>query len=144
MILQGRQEDIEMTDAQKLKEIIEYCGIVGSKVLSHEAKGEQYKNALLQLLDIMKRISPEDIKAAGYPANIESILLMDRYLIDGTVTEEFNQLSLLSTLVTYVSCNSEGRPGHSAEYMKKVTALRKVIEEVYGTEAMRFCGSDGC
>ena len=77
-----------MTDAQKLKEIIEYCGIVGSKVLSHEAKGEQYKNALLQLLDIMKRISPEDIKAARYPANIESTRLMDRYLIDGTVTEE--------------------------------------------------------
>jgi hypothetical protein len=92
----------------------------------------------------MKRISPEDIKAARYPANIESTMLMDRYLIDGTVTEEFDQLSLLSTLVTYVSCNSEGRPGHSAEYMNKVTALRKVIEEVYGTEAMRFCGSDGC
>ena len=99
---------------------------------------------ILQLLDIMKRISPEDIKAARYPANIESTMLMDRYLIDGTVTEEFDQLSLLSTLVTYVSCNSEGRPGHSAEYMNKVTALRKVIEEEYGTEAMRFCGSDGC
>ena len=133
-----------MTDTQKLKETVGYCGAVGSKVLSHEAKGEQYKNALLQLLDIMKRISPEDIKAARYPANIESTMLMDRYLIDGTVTEEFDQLSLLSTLVTYVSCNSEGRPGHSAEYMNKVTALRKVIEEVYGTEAMRFCGSDGC
>ena len=92
----------------------------------------------------MKRITPEDIKAAGYPANIESTILMDRYLIDGTVTEEFDQLSLLSTLVTYVSRNSEGRPGHSAEYMNKVTALRRVIEEVYGTEAMRFCGSDGC
>ena len=69
---------------------------------------------------------------------------MHRYLIDGTVTEEFDQLSLLSTLVTYVSYNSEGRPGHSAEYMNKDTALRKVIDEVYGTEAMRVCGSDGC
>ena len=133
-----------MTDAQILKGIIADCGIVGSKVLSHDAKGEQYKDALLRLLDIMKRITPDDIKAAGYPANIESTMLMDWYLIDGTVTEEFDQLSLLSTLVTYVSCNSEGRPGHSAEYMDKVTALRKVIEEVYGTEAMRFCGSDGC
>ena len=119
-----------MTDIQKLKEIIGRCGIAGSKVLSHEAKGEQYKNALLQLLDIMKRISPEDIKAAGYPANIESTMLMDRYLIDGTVTEEFGQLSLLSTLVTYLSCNSEGRLGHSAEYMKKVTALRKVVVRI--------------
>lgn len=133
-----------MTDAKKLTEIIGCCGVVGTRVLNQEAEGEQYKDSLLQLLDIMKRITPEDIKAAGYPANIESTMLMDRYLIDGTVTEEFDQLSLLSTLVTYVSCNSEGRPGHSAEYMNKVTALRKVIEEVYGTEAMRFCGSDGC
>ena len=133
-----------MTDAKKLTEIIGCCGAVGSRVLNQEAEGEQYKDSLLQLLDIMKRITPEDIKAAGYPANIESTMLMDRYLIDGTVTAEFDQLSLLSTLVTYVSCNSEGRPGHSAEYMNKVTALRKVIEEVYGTEAMRFCGSDGC
>ena len=45
---------------------------------------------------------------------------------------------------TSLSCNGEGCPGHSTEYMNKVTALRKVIEEVYGTEAMRFCGSDGC
>ena len=69
-----------MTDIQKLKEIIGRCGIAGSKVLSHEAEGEQYKDSLLQLLDIMKRITPEDIKAAGYPANIESTMLMDRYL----------------------------------------------------------------
>ena len=133
-----------MTDAQKLKEIIGHCGIVGTKVLSHEAGGEQYRDSLLQLLDIMQCITTDDIKAAGYPANIESTMLMDRYLIDGTVTEESDQLSLLSTLVTYVSCNGEGRPGHSSEYMNKVTALRKVIEEVYGTDAMRFCGSDGC
>ena len=133
-----------MTDAQKLKEIIGHCGIVGAKVLSQEAGGEQYRDSLLQLLDIMQCITTDDIKAARYPANIESTILMDRYLIDGTVTEESDQLSLLSTLVTYVSCNGEGRPGHSSEYMNKVTALRKVIEEVYGTEAMRFCGSDGC
>ena len=50
-----------MTDIQKLKEIIGRCGIAGSKVLSHEAEGEQYKDSLLQLLDIMKRITPEDI-----------------------------------------------------------------------------------
>ena len=69
---------------------------------------------------------------------------MDKFLVLDTVTEEFDQLSLLSTLATYVECNSEGRPGHSAAYMDRVTALRKVIEEVYGTEAMRFCGRDGC
>ena len=36
-----------MTDIQKLKEIIGRCGIAGSKVLSHEAEGEQYKDSLL-------------------------------------------------------------------------------------------------
>lgn len=113
-------------------------------MLKHEADGEQYRQELLQLLEVMRDITSDEIKAAGYPVNIESTLLMDQYLIDGTVAEVFDQLSLLSTLVTYIACNSEGRPGHSTAYMDRVTALRKVIEEVYGTEAMRFCGRDGC
>ena len=133
-----------MTNTEKIKETIENCGRIGAQVLVQEAKGELYGRELLQLLEIMKSIAPDDIKAAGYPANIQSTLLMDQYLINGTVTEEFDQLSLLSTVVTYIACNGEGRPGHSTEYMDRVTALRKIIEEIYGTEAMRFCGSDGC
>ena len=133
-----------MNNTEKLKSAIESCGRLGECVLNEETAGEQYRQRLLDLLEIMKSISRDEIKAAAYPANIENTILMDQYLIEGTVTEEFDQLSLLSTLVTYVACNSEGRPGHSAAYMDRVTALRKVIEEVYGTEAMRFCGSDGC
>lgn len=133
-----------MNNTEKLKSTVESCGRLGMSVLSKETEGEQYRQGLLDLLEIMKTISRDEIKAAAYPANIENTILMDQYLIEGTVTEEFDQLSLLSTLVTYVACNSEGRPGHSAAYMDRVTALRKVIEEVYGTEAMRFCGSDGC
>ena len=133
-----------MTNTEKIKETIENCGRIGAEVLAQEAKGEQYGRELLQLLEIMKSITPDEIKAAGYPANIQSTLLMDQYLINGTLSEEFDQLSLLSTVVTYVACNSDGRPGHSAEYMDRVTDLRKVIEEIYGTEAMRFCGGDGC
>ncbi|MBQ9074534.1 MAG: hypothetical protein IJY32_01060 [Mogibacterium sp.] len=129
---------------EKLKDTIEKCGRIGAEVLDQKADGEEYRQGLLTLLDIMKTITRDEIKAAGYPPNIESTLLMDQYLIDGTVTEEFDQLSLLSTVVTYAACNKDGRPGHSAEYMDRVTALRKVIEAVYGTEAMRFCGSDGC
>ena len=92
----------------------------------------------------MKTITEDEIKAAGYPANIQNTLLMDRHLIQDTLTEEIDQLSLFSTVVTYISCNGEGRPGHSAVYMDKVTALRKSLEEVYDKEAIRFCGSDGC
>ena len=133
-----------MTNTERLRQIIEDCGRIGEDVLDRKAEGEQYRQELLQLLDIMKTVSPDEIQTAGYPANIQNTLLMDRYLIDGTVTEEYDQLSLLSTVVTYAACNSAGRPGHSAAYMDKVTALRKVIEEAYGKEAMRFCGSDGC
>ena len=133
-----------MTNTERLRQIIEDCGRIGEDVLDRKAEGEQYRQELLQLLDIMKTVSQDEIQTAGYPANIQNTLLMDRYLIDGTVTEEYDQLSLLSTVVTYVACNSAGRPGHSAAYMDKVTALRKVIEEAYGKEAMRFCGSDGC
>ena len=129
---------------QRLIDSIERCGAAGETVLAQKAAGVQYVQDLLELLEIMKTVSREEIKAAGYPSNIESTILMDKYLIEETLTEEFDQLSLLSTLVTYVACNSEGRPGHSSEYMDRVTALRKVIEEVYGTEAMRFCGRDGC
>ena len=134
----------EMSNVEKLRSSLELCGSIGEKVLAGEADGEQYRRGLLQLLEVIKAITRDEIKAAGYPANIENTLLMDQYLIAGTVEEEFDQLSLLSTLATYISCNSEGRPGHSASYMDRVTALRKVIEEVYGTEAMRFCGRDGC
>ena len=133
-----------MDNTEELKSIIERCGSVGERLLAHEADGEQYVKELLSLLGVMEVITPDEIRAAGYPANIESTLLMDKHLIEGLLTEDFDCLSLLSTLVTYISCNSEGRPGHSDEYMDRVTALRKVIEEVYGTEAMRFCGSDGC
>ena len=133
-----------MKITEKLKSCIERCGNIGDKVLKCEADGEQYRQELLQLLEIMKVITSEEIKAAGYPANIQNTLLMDQQLIDDTVTEEIDQLSLLTTVVTYIACNSEGRPGHSAAYMEKVTALRKVLEELYDTEAIRFCGSDGC
>ena len=133
-----------MTNTEKLKTTIADCSAAGDRVLNKEADGGQYRQELLHLLEIMKTITADEIRAAGYPENIQNTLLMDRHLIDDTVTEEIDQLSLLSTVVTYISCNSEGRPGHSAAYMDRVTALRKALEEVYDKEAIRFCGSDGC
>ena len=133
-----------MNNADRLKETLEKCGCIGAAVIENGSTGNEYVRQLLVLLDVLKEMTEDEIKSAGYPANIENTIRMDKYLILDTVTEEFDQLSLLSTLATYVECNSEGRPGHSAAYMDRVTALRKVIEEVYGTEAMRFCGRDGC
>ena len=107
-------------------------------------EGEQYKTDLLHLLEIMKTVTEDEIRAAGYPLNIQNTLLMDRHLIKDTVTEEIDQLSLLNTVVTYIECNAEGMPEHSVKYMDRVTDLRKILESVYEKEAMRFCGSDGC
>ena len=133
-----------MNNTDRLKESLDRCGSFGAAVIRNEATGREYVQELLTLLDVLKGMTEEEIMSAGYPANIENTIRMDKYLIQDTVTEEFDQLSLLSTLATYVACNREGRPGHSTAYMDRVTALRKVIEEVYGTEAMRFCGRDGC
>ena len=133
-----------MNNTEKLRDHIERCGITGVKVLQHEAEGEQYKTDLLQLLEIMKTVTDDEIREVGYPANIQNTLLMDRHLIDDTLTEEIDQLSLLNTVVTYIECNTEGMPEHSAKYMDRVTDLRKILESVYEKEAMRFCGRDGC
>jgi hypothetical protein len=137
-------EEDPMNNTEKLRVHIESCGITGVKVLQQEAEGEQYRDELIKILEIMKTVTADEIRAAGYPVNIQNTLLMDRHLIDDTVTEEIDQLSLLNTVVTYIECNAEGMPEHSAKYMDRVTDLRKILESVYEKEAMRFCGSDGC
>ncbi len=133
-----------MNNTERFRETLERCGSTGAGVLSGEADKAEYTDALLVLLEILMDMDDDEIKAAGFPSNIEGTIRMDKFLIEKDVTNEFDRLSLLSTLSTYVECNSKGRPGHNAEYMDRVTALRKVIEEVYGEEAMRFCGRDGC
>lgn len=133
-----------MSETEKLKAAIEKCGATGVRALNHETEAEQYRDDLLEVLAAIKAASEEDIKATGYPANIQNTLLMDRHLIEDTVTEEIDQLSLLNTVVTYIECNAEGMPEHSKVYMDRVTDLRKALEGVYDTEAIRFCGTDGC
>ena len=130
--------------SDRLKEVIQKAGATGVGVLNHEIDAEKYRDDLLEVLAAMKSASESDIKAAGYPANIQNTLLMDRNLIEDTVTEEIDQLSLLNTVVTYIACNAEGMPEHSKVYMDRVTDLRKALESVYDTEAIRFCGTDGC
>ena len=124
--------------------MIEICGLTGVKALKQEADGDQYRSDLLKVLEAMKAVTADEIRAIGYPVNIQNTLLMDRQLIDDTLTEEIDQLSLLNTVVTYIECNGEGMPEHSAKYMDRVTDLRKVLEQVYDKEAMKFCGSDAC
>ena len=133
-----------MNNTEILRNQIESCGVTGVKVLQQEAEGEQYRDELIKLLEIMKTVTADEIRTAGYPANIQNTLLMDRHLIEDTLTEEIDRLSLLNTVVTYIECNAEGMPEHSSRYMDRVTDLRKILESVYEKAAMRFCGSDGC
>ena len=129
---------------KELKEAIKKAGMTGVSVLNSEADAAQYRDDLLKVLDAIKLASESDIKAAGYPANIQNTLLMDRHLIEDSVTKEVDQLSLLNTVVTYIECHTEGMPEHSKVYMDRVTDLRKALEGVYDSEAIRFCGTDGC
>ena len=129
---------------KELKRVLESAGEMGIKVLDKRVEGSSYVEALLLVLSVMKSVTPEEIKACGYPSNIESTIMMDRYLLDGTITEEHDCLSLLSTLVTYIEAFREGLPEHSKLYMDRVTDLRHVIDEVYGTKAMPFCGTGDC
>jgi hypothetical protein len=133
-----------MNNTEILRNQIESCGVTGVKVLQQEAEGEQYRDELIKLLEIMKTVTADEIRTAGYPANIQNTLLMDRHLIEDNLTEEIDRLSLLNTVVTYIRCNAEGMPEHSSRYMDRVTDLRKILESVYEKAAMRFCGSDGC
>ena len=128
----------------RLREVIQRAGMTGVSVLSEEADAGQYRDDLLKVLDAIKSASESDVKAARYTANIQNTLLMDRHLITDTVTEEIDQLSLLNTVVTYIECKAEGMPEHSKVYMDRVTDLRKSLEGVYDTEAIRFFGADGC
>ena len=130
--------------SDRLKEVIQKAGMTGVRVLNKETDAGQYRDDLLKVLEAMKSASESDIKVASYPANIQNTLLMDRHLITDTIAEEIDQLSLLNTVVTYIECNAEGMPEHSKVYMDRVTDLRKALESVYDTEAIRFCGTDGC
>ena len=132
-----------MNNTQKLINSIEAAGEAGVMALD-QADGIQYRDKLLEVLAIMKTVTADEIREAAYPVNIQNTLQMDRHLIEDTVTEELDQLSLLNTVVTYIRCKAEGMPEHSAKYMDRVTDLRKLMETVYEKEAMRFCGSDGC
>ena len=65
----------------------------------------------------------------------------DKSLIKKSFPKEADQVSLISTLVTYEACRREGMPDHSRIYMDRVTALRHHIDHYYGERSQQFCGS---
>ena len=61
-------------------------------------------------------------------------------MMGSAVTKEADQISLCQHLL-YTQCKHEGMQEHSREYMDRVTKLRLKIDEYYGEESQKFCGS---
>ena len=72
---------------------------------------------------------------------VKNSLGADKSLIRKSFPKEADQISLISTLVTYEACRREGMPAHSRIYMDRVTALRHHIDHYYGERSQQFCGS---
>lgn len=84
----------------------------------------EYIESLKQLIPLVRVASDEVIDSLPFAVNIRSSFRTDQKLMKSAVTEEKDQVSMLSTLVTYIECNQEGMPEHSREYMDRVTKLR--------------------
>ena len=81
------------------------------------------------------------MKTLSYEQNLITTILGDKVMMGSAVTKEADQISLLPTLVIYTQCKHEGMQEHSREYMDRVTKLRLKIDEYYGEESQKFCGS---
>lgn len=102
---------------------------------------EEYIHSLLKVIEAVSNTDNEEIRSLQFAENVVSTILADKILIETRFHEEKDQISMFSTLAVYIFCQREGLPDHSRIYMDRVTALRKRINEYYGEEAQKFCGS---
>ena len=98
---------------------------------------------LEKLDDAAKLVAPmlEEIEKLEIDFAVKNSLGADKSLIQKSFPKEADQVSLISTLVTYEACRREGMPDHSRIYMDRVTALRHHIDHYYGERSQQFCGS---
>ena len=125
---------------QSLYEQIEKCAKLSVTVL----KGtdvKEYVDSLIILRDIILNADESNIKELPYGENLITTILGDKAMMQSVITKEPDQVSLLSTLVTYAECKQEGMKEHSREYMDKVTKIRLLIDAYYGETSQKFCGS---
>lgn len=119
---------------------MEKCAELSASVLN-EADIQSYIDGLLELRNVLQETTDEAIKSLPYEQNLIATILGDKVMMSTAITKEVDQLSLLSTLVTYTQCKHERMKEHSREYMDRVTKLRLKIDEYYGDESQKFCGS---
>lgn len=114
--------------------IIEKCAGLSASVLNGDDI-QLYISELLVLSNVLQETSEEIIKTLPYEQNLITTLLGDKVMMHTAITKEADQISLLSTLATYIQCKHEGMKEHSREYMDRVTKIRLKIDEYYGEES---------
>ncbi len=125
----------------KLLEKLDEAAKLVTPMLEEKIDEETYVKALRQLILALNETTAEEIEKLEIDFAVKNSLGADKSLIRKSFPKEADQISLISTLVTYEACRREGMPAHSRIYMDRVTALRHHIDHYYGERSQQFCGS---
>lgn len=126
---------------EKLLEKLDDAAKLVAPMLEEKISEEIYINALRELILALNETTAEEIEKLEIDFAVKNSLGADKSLIKKSFAKEADQVSLISTLVTYEACRREGMPDHSRIYMDRVTALRHHIDHYYGERSQQFCGS---
>lgn len=126
---------------EKLLEKLDDAAKLVAPMLEEKISEEIYINALRELILALNETTAEEIEKREIDFAVKNSLGADKSLIKKSFPKELDQVSLISTLVTYEACRREGMPDHSRIYMDRVTALRHHIDHYYGERSQQFCGS---
>ncbi len=126
---------------EKLLEKLDDAAKLVAPMLEEKISEEIYINALRELILALNETTAEEIEKFEINFAVKNSLGADKSLIKKSFPKELDQVSLISTLVTYEACRREGMPDHSRIYMDRVTALRHHIDHYYGERSQQFCGS---
>lgn len=126
---------------EKLLEKLDDAVKLVAPMLEEKISEEIYINALRELILALNETTAEEIEKLEINFAVKNSLGADKSLIKKSFPKEPDQVSLISTLVTYEACRREGMPDHSRIYMDRVTALRHHIDHYYGERSQQFCGS---
>ena len=126
---------------EKLLEKLDDAAKLVAPMLEEKISEEIYINALRELILALNETTAEEIEKLEIDFAVKNSRGADKSLIKKSFPKEADQVSLISTLVTYEACRREGMPDHSRIYMDRVTALRHHIDHYYGERSQQFCGS---
>lgn len=126
---------------EKLLEKLDDAAKLVAPMLEEKISEEIYINALRELILALNETTAEELEKLEIDFAVKNSLGADKSLIKKSFPKEADQVSLISTLVTYEVCRREGMPDHSRIYMDRVTALRHHIDHYYGERSQQFCGS---